>query len=280
MRHTTTRSVIARYAAVIATGAALAGVPGELAAQRIRSITGSVGDTTRLAAKRDVGTIDGVITDSTLAPLVGAQVTVLSTAVRVGTGPSGRFRIEHVPVGDYVLIVRRAGYEPTSQLVQVRASDTLRVAYTLQRSVTSLAPVIVTEERHSIRLAGFDERRKLGVGEFMTGAEIEKRNSVFATELMRRFPSINVSPSYGKGAMAEYYALSKREGANPNLGACPMAVFVDNVSMPTPFNLDLLPSPRTIAGIEVYNGPASAPPQFAGFNRGCGVILIWTKDGY
>ncbi len=53
MRHTTTRSVIARYAAVIATGAALAGVPGELAAQRIRSITGSVGDTTRLAAKRD-----------------------------------------------------------------------------------------------------------------------------------------------------------------------------------------------------------------------------------
>ncbi|MEA3245313.1 MAG: Plug domain-containing protein, partial [Gemmatimonadota bacterium] len=117
-------------------------------------------------------------------------------------------------------------------------------------------------------------------GEFMTTEEIEKRNSVYATELIRRFPSINVSPSYGKGAMAEWFAISKREGANPTLGACPMAVYVDYVPMPTPFNLDLLPSPRNIAGIEVYNGPSTTPPQFAGFNRGCGVILVWTKDGY
>ncbi len=252
--------------------------PAAAYAQRVRSITGTP-DTARSAARREFGTIDGIVTDTALNPLTAAQVIVLSTAVRVGTGPNGRFRIERVPAGDYVLIVRRAGYAPASQLVQVVASDTLRVAYALERGSTALAPVVVTEERHSARLAEFDQRRRFGQGEFMTSEEIEKRNSVYATELIRRFPSINVSPSYAKGAMAEWFAISKREGANPSLGACPMSVYVDYVPMPTPFNLDLLPSPRNIAGIEVYNGPSSIPPQFAGFNHGCGVILIWTKDG-
>jgi hypothetical protein len=59
-----------------------------------------------------------------------------------------------------------------------------------------------------------------------------------------------------------------------------MIVYVDGVAMPAPFNLDLLPSPRELAGIEVYAGAATIPPQFAGFNRGCGIILIWTKDGF
>lgn len=49
--------------------------------------------------------------------------------------------------------------------------------------------------------------------------------------------------------------------------------------MPTPFNLELLPTPKTLAGIEVYAGPSTVPPQFSGMNRGCGVILVWTKGG-
>jgi hypothetical protein len=61
--------------------------------------------------------------------------------------------------------------------------------------------------------------------------------------------------------------------------ACFMTVLVDGVAMPAPFNLDLLPSPHDLAGIEVYAGPATIPPQYSGYNRGCGLILIWTKDG-
>jgi len=58
-----------------------------------------------------------------------------------------------------------------------------------------------------------------------------------------------------------------------------MQVYLDQVPLPSPFNLDLLPPPREIAGIEVYAGSATIPPQFNGMNRGCGVILVWTKDG-
>ena len=112
----------------------------------------------------------------------------------------------------------------------------------------------------------------------MDQAEIESKNAVFATELIRKFLSVTVSPTHSS-AITEYYALSTREGGNPEVGACPMQVYLDQIPLPTPFNLDLLPSPKQIAGIEVYSGSSTIPPQFAGYNRGCGVILVWTRAG-
>ncbi len=230
-------------------------------------------------ASRTLGTIDGVVTDTNLVPLRGAFVSILSSRVRVGTGPNGRFRITNVPAGQFLLIVTRGGYSPTSAMIEVRASDTLRLAYTLSPAVVTLAGVTVEEKPLSLRMQEFENRRKLGFGEFMTADEIDRKNTVYATELFRRFNSINVSPSR-TSALTEWFALSKREGANPSLGACPMTVYVDQVPMPTPFNLDMLPSPKALGAIEVYSGSATIPPQFNGPNAGCGVILIWTKDGY
>jgi len=156
----------------------------------------------------------------------------------------------------------------------------VRLAYTLEKvSATELAPVVVSEpESHSGRLRGFDERRKLGFGEFMTRTEIDKAATVYSTELFRHFPAINVAQD-NSSALTQYYALSKREGGNPQVGACPMQVYLDQVPLPTPFNLDLLPPPKDLYGIEVYSGSSTVPPEFSGPNRGCGVILIWTRSG-
>jgi hypothetical protein len=226
----------------------------------------------------EFGVIDGSVTDTSLAPLRGAFVSILNSKIRVGTGPNGRFRITKMPAGHFLLVVKRAGYRPTSAMVEVIASDTLRLAYTLEPVIATLDAVVVSEKAVSLRLAEFEQRRRLGFGEFMTTDEIDRRNSVYATELFRRFTSVYVGPSH-TSSLTEYFALSRREGGNPGLGACPMTVFVDQVPMPTPFNLDLLPSPKDLAGIEVYSGSATIPPQFNGMNRGCGVILVWTRDG-
>lgn len=227
-----------------------------------------------------LSTIDGVVSDTGLAPLRGAFVSILGTKIRVGTGPNGRFRIVDIPAGHYLVIVRRAGYHPTSAAVEVSAQDTLRLSYTLEPAVGMLDAVVVIEKAAvSARLAEFEARRRLGVGQFMDAAEIDKRSSVFPTELFRKFLSINVSPSHSS-SLTEYYALSAREGANPQMGACPMQILVDDVPMPTPFNLDLLPSTRDLAGIEVYSGSGTIPGRYSGMNRGCGVILVWTKTGY
>jgi len=229
---------------------------------------------------RMTGTIDGIVSDSNLVPIHAAFVSIVGTPIRIGTGPNGRFRIVKVPVGQYLVIVKRVGYHPVSSTIEVSTADTVRLAYTLNPvTATELSPVVVSEpESQSLRLKGFDERRKLGFGEFMTRAEIEKAASVYPTELMRHFLAINVSPNRN-GAVTEYYALSTREGGNPQQGACPMQVYLDEVPLETPFNLDLLPPPKDIYGIEVYSGAATIPPRFAGTNTGCGVILVWTKSG-
>ena len=231
------------------------------------------------ATGRALGTIDGIVSDTNLVPLQAAFVSVLGTNIRVGTGPNGRFRITRVPVGQYLVIVKRVGYRPTSAVVDVTPLDTVRLAYTLEKVIETLKPVVISEKSPSKKMADFEQRRRLGVGQFMNADEINARNSVYTTEIMRNFTTINVSPDH-TGSITKYYAISKREGANPQLGACPMQLYVDQVPLPSPFNLDLLPAPREIAGIEVYAGASTIPPQFSGYDRGCGVILIWTKDSH
>jgi len=227
---------------------------------------------------KPTGTIDGAVTDTGLEPLQGAFVSVPGNKLRIGTGPNGRFRITNVPAGQYLVIVKRVGFRPTSAAVDVPATDTLRLSYMLEPVSTTLDPVLIAEKPFSLRLGEFAARRRVGLGEFMTQEEIEAKNTVFSTELFRRFQSINVSPSRTT-VLTEWFALSRRESGTLSLSACPMSVYLDNVPLPTPFNLDLLPSPRDLAGIEVYAGASTIPPQFAGFNRGCGVILVWTRDG-
>ncbi|HEY4217354.1 MAG TPA: carboxypeptidase regulatory-like domain-containing protein [Gemmatimonadaceae bacterium] len=235
-------------------------------------------DTSKIGRRR-VGTIDGFVGDTALMPVHAAFVSIPGTAIRIGTGPNGRFRIANVPAGQYLIIVKRVGYRPISGIIDVPPADTLRLAYTMEQApAAALDPVVVTATAPTLRLREFEQRMKSGVGQFMDQAEIDQRNSVYATELFRKFLSVTVSPSRTT-SITEYYALSKREGGDPNVGACPMQVYLDQVPLPTPFNLDLLPSPKQLAGIEIYSGPATIPPQFAGPNTSCGVVLVWTRDG-
>ncbi len=224
------------------------------------------------------GIIDGFVSDSGLVPIHGAFVSVLGTQIRIATGPNGRFRITKVPAGQYLVIVKHVGHRPISAVVDVPSGDTLRLSYSMEPAATELNAVVVSETAPAMRMQEFEARRRSGVGEFMTQVEIEARNTVFSTELFRKFLAINVSPSRTT-ANTEYYALSAREGGNPTVGACPMQVYLDQVPLPTPFNLDLLPSPKDLAGIEVYSGAATIPAQFNGPNRGCGVVLVWTRIG-
>jgi hypothetical protein len=232
----------------------------------------------RAIPSKVLGTIDGIVSDTGLVPLQGAFITVFGSNLRVGTGPNGRFRITKIPAGQYLLMVKRFGFRPASAVIQVPETDTLRLSYTLEPvSAEALQAVVVTERSPSIRMAQFEARRKLGIGEFMTSEEIKQRNSVFSTELFRKFKTVIVTPDHS-GVITQYYAISAREGGNPMNGACPMQVYLDQVPLPSPFNLDLLPPPRDIAGIETYAGASTTPLQFGGFDRGCGVILVWTKD--
>lgn len=230
-----------------------------------------------------LGEIDGVVSDTSLRPIALAEVSILRTDIRLQTNADGRFRFVDVPAGQYLIIVRRAGYRPVSGIVQVSPDETLRLSYLMEPVVTELGAVEVREDRVSLRMLEFEKRRRQGQGFFITQEQIERRNLPVSMEYLRHAPSITLTPSHNASGLSEYVAISKREGGTflgQGAGACAMQVVVDNVPMPPRFPLEMLPPPRDLAGIEVYAGAASVPPQFSGIDRRCGMIVIWTRDGY
>lgn len=260
-------------------------LPGLLAAQskttiRDRARQEAVREATTDASRFSV--LDGVVTDSLLRPLNSADVTVVGTGARVVTGENGRFRMLQVPPGQYLLIVRRIGYAPTSGMIEVPARDTLRLSYVLDRSSNILDTVQVRGTRVTMRMREFDHRRQLGIGQFITQEEIDRRGSIATSDFLRYMRGVEVS-QVTSNLFAGTQVYSRREGAGLSDGAgsrCAMQVLLDGIILPKNFNLDLLPPPKQVAGIEVYSGAATIPPQFGGPDRRCGVVAVWTRDGY
>lgn len=229
------------------------------------------------------GVIDGFVSDTALRPVAFAEVVVLRTDIKLQTNASGRFQFVDVPAGQYLLIVRRLGFRPVSAIIGVNARDTLRLNFTMEPAVQLLAGVEVREAPASQRMLEFERRRKEGVGFFLTQAEIERRNLPVSADYLRYAPSITLTPSHNASGIPELVAISKREGGSlfgDGANACAMAVVIDGIPMPPRFPLELLPTPREIAGIEVYSGPSTTPQQFSGLDRRCGLIAVWTRDGY
>ncbi|BAH38504.1 MAG TPA: hypothetical protein DGD08_03040 [Gemmatimonas aurantiaca] len=226
--------------------------------------------------------LDGVVTDSLLRPLNSADVTVVGTGARVVTSENGRFRMLQVPPGQYLLIVRRIGFAPTSGMIEVPARDTLRLSYVLERSNNMLDTMRIRGTRVTMRMREFEQRRQQGVGQFVTQEEIERRGSLATADFLRYMRGVEVSQVTTQlwGGTQVY---SRREGAGMSDGVganCAMQVLLDGIILPKNFNLDLLPPPKQIAGIEVYSGAATMPPQFGGPDRRCGAVAFWTRDGY
>lgn len=228
---------------------------------------------TNAARPASAGIIDGVVSDTGLAPLSDATVTIVGTDIRVVTGADGRFRVVSVPAGQYVMLVRRIGYEPATAHVAVAGLDTLRVAIALEPAVTTLDRVTVAAPAVSPRLSEFYERRKVGLGQFLTQEEIEKQNAVRASDLFGRFMGLRLSSD-------GMHAFSMRGGPaiNQDPRRCPVTAIVDGIAQDT--NFSQLPSPKEIAAIEFYAGPSEIPLQYKS-TRGtwCGLLLIWTRDG-
>ena len=221
------------------------------------------------------GVIDGMVTDTNFVALGDATVSVLSTSIHVVTGANGRFRILGLPGGHYIVMVRRLGYESASTMLEVTGGDTLRTSFALERVAIKLDTMKATAPFTSMRLSEFEERRKLGVGHFMTQAEIEARNTLGVLDLLQPLVSVKIQSS-GSGQ----YAMSMRGPKRLTLEPCPFQVFVDGVAvMPIPVNLNNLPSPKELAGMEVYSGGATIPLQYKRADSGCGVILLWTRSG-
>jgi outer membrane receptor for ferrienterochelin and colicin len=122
---------------------------------------------------------------------------------------------------------------------------------------------------------GFYERQKIGLGVFITRAEIEKRPPTQrVTDLIMGRAGVHVMGGYIVFRSAF------------TLGGCSPRVFIDGLyvldslrvsdGIRTGINNYLHSS--DVEAIEIYRGPAEVPPQYGGA-AACGVVLIWLRQG-
>lgn len=225
------------------------------------------------ASAQSVGAISGTVRDSAGAPIPGVEVVLLQTKGAVYSDSLGVFHFTDIPSGKRELHFRRLGFAPKSLDTDVREGKTLALAVVLEASATEIEGMTVEEvTRRRQILSDFYDRSSRGFGHFITREQIEKRNPMNLSDMMRTIPGARLIPVRGTGMSTLRF--SRAQMGNRD---CPPQYWVDGVKAWN-LNVDDI-VPQDVEGIEVYSGASTVPPQF-NTREGttiCGVVLIWTR---
>jgi TonB family protein len=219
------------------------------------------------------GTISVSVRDSLGRSISGAELTVDGTPVRGVTDDRGELRFTAVRGGPATVRIRRLGFKPTSVDVIIDQRVPATSIVTLSPIAQVLAPIVVKGgTNYTGRMAGFYQRRDLGIGHFVSRERLERDNPAQLTDVFRRLPGVQITSTR---------TIRNAIRFRGNGGQCWPLVWLDGAPLPTAeFDLDFL-SPQSVEGIEVYSGVSQIPPQFMGA-RGlgsCGVIVVWSREG-
>jgi hypothetical protein len=165
------------------------------------------------------------------------------------------------------------------------------------------------ELKRNARLREFDRRRSLGIGRFITEAELDKAQHRQFSDVLAKLPGLVLFRPKGTGAGSKVFVVSSRGAAtimheSPIFGKnCPVAVWLDGVPVyrgldrqvvkpafggggggvplgggpgEPPYDINSITTPH-VAAVEFYAGPAIMPPELNVTQGTCGALVIWTK---
>lgn len=246
-------------------------------------LAGAAGQAVPSVPPADVTLGGRVVSDSTNEPIEGAVVFLLGTRFSVRTDAAGRFRLT-VPEGTYVLQARAISHETASLPLTVKAGQVLDVDITLASMGYVLPEITVVGEAKdgavlSPKLAGFYRRMKEngGFGTFVTPEMLNRRNPVFASDVLRNVPGAMVTCGQRTMGAGCTVRLQRMMGTGFSRTDCPPLVFLDGVELRGVANdLDNIVPAAQLQAVEVYRGQAGMPAEFNRPGSSCGVILFWT----
>ncbi|MGZ8494052.1 MAG: TonB family protein, partial [Gemmatirosa sp.] len=223
------------------------------------------------------GTVSGIVRGPGGVSIVGAEV-VLTPATppgggtvfarRVFTDDAGRFRVGGLPNGRASVAVRRIGYRPMVRQLEVPIAEALALA--LEAVPQTMTTVVVRDRRvrHTGWAAQFYERRERGMGRYITKEDLDRRNAIRTTDVLRSVPGLTISSSGMRGSAI------RMRGAR-----CDPLIWIDGTpALAGYLDVDNF-QPNTLEGIEVYSGVSTVPVELRG-PRGeetCGVIALWSR---
>jgi len=214
------------------------------------------------------GAISGRLVDrATHAPVVGAEVFVLGQHRPVMSDSNGAF-LYRLASGEYLLQVRQIGYIKAEWTVEVPEGEIVELLLQLEPIAFVLPPAVIEGRPEDLPtwFRGFEDRRVAKRGQFLTRAEIERRDpSVTLGNLLRTLNGLRMYCSRGgcnirMTRWSNCQPLYYQDGLPVFAGTAEGFVAMD------------------IHGIEVY-GLSDVPVEFQRPGLRCGVIAIWTRRG-
>lgn len=233
--------------------------------------------------------VEGKVLDPVGTPLGQTEIVWQTDKRSVLSRADGSFSLSVPLRGPTVILVRRPGYN--AQALRVDLSRGMWRGTIVLEPGSFKLPDVEVEAKNAkpadyagtTKYDGFFQRRKLGLGTFITRQDIERLNAFHTMELMRLVPGARVSigPSGAPNQMGLKImrcafkttvwidgALQQTSIGGPDGGAfaSPGADVAEVLSRLTPTNIEF---------IEVYRGAAQIPGAFH-WDGDC-VIAIWTR---
>jgi hypothetical protein len=224
------------------------------------------------------GRLSGVVvTAVTDRPLASAEVS-MPDGPQTRTNERGEWTLAGAPDGTRILEVRAVGYYPERRAVNVVAGEA-PIRTVLSTMPAELDTVKITASHLQDRnLSGFEDRRRSGVGRYLTAEDVARQRPLVTSDLFRFVPGLRVDRNrIGETEIRMRGTFEAR---------CSPVIYLDGNYMGDlrAGDIDGWVRPDEVAGIEIYTGPV-VPAQFStgrsgvGASRGdCGSIVIWTKS--
>ena len=222
--------------------------------------------------------IGSIFDHETGEALADVQVTLEGTSAGIEvegrtrlTDEGGHFAFPGLPPGTYVLRASFVGRLTRVDTLRIEPDADVRVAITLAVSPLDLEPIVVTVHRaRRDPMHGFDERRLHNQGTFITRDEIEQRNPLRVSDILRSVPGARFERIGPTGS----YIMRFESDCRPVIWVDGNRVF-DPSWNGTPYGIDDLVPAEQVEAIEVYRGSGNVPIQFG--PTSCGAVVIWTR---
>jgi hypothetical protein len=241
------------------------------------------------------GKLSGTVRDSAGAPISGAVLSVTGTSRhQATTDRRGAYSVTGIKAGTITVSVRRLGYAPYEGALTVYDGEN-RLDAVLIAQPQSLDTMATREQqlwREYPALREFEENRKLGLGQFVTRAELAKMQGGFVSQVFNQMRGLVVV----RGARTATWLASKYmpnvgvcttledggEGITPpgaNCNYCFPEVYLDNARISANLYAPNIArfSPDQLQAIEVYQGPAEAPAKYSSTKTGCGIVVFHSR---
>jgi hypothetical protein len=214
-------------------------------------------------------TVVGFVTDSTGAPLSGAEVYVVTSGRAARTDGTGHYAVGQLLAGPTLLRVRIPGWVPADTEITLAPHDAATQNFVLKPQTATLPTVRVTSVVDCPRqsLDGFACRRRAGLGVFRDAREIAALQPIYFADLFDGVAGVRRIPlrlDEGIEATTQWHCIVYLENGHPPTWTNVMRInFLD------------------IVAFEFYDTQEAIPECYKSYawsaNEPCSLVVLWMR---